>query len=124
MVLVIDTLDDQGRQPCKHHTRKIADLQHGSDWQVITWRHHRLRARAVLLCTVPDGLMSAFTIAELPEAPTTVSVDSAGQAEVSTDPDFVSLIWSRYDSVRTEAFRPGESLIMIKEARQQWSQET
>ncbi|MFE0154700.1 hypothetical protein ACFWY5_46725, partial [Nonomuraea sp. NPDC059007] len=27
--------------------RKIADLQHGSDWQVITWRHHRLRARAV-----------------------------------------------------------------------------
>lgn len=73
-------------------------------------------------CT--DGLMSAFTIADLPEAPTTVSVDSAGQAEVSTDPDFVSLIWSRYDSLRTEAFRPGESLIMLKEARQQWSQET
>ena len=69
-------------------------------------------------CT--DGLMSAFTIAELPHAPTTVSVDSAGAAEVSTEPELLSLIWGRYGRLRAEAYRPSESLTMIKEAIHQW----
>ncbi|MFI7151456.1 Scr1 family TA system antitoxin-like transcriptional regulator [Nonomuraea sp. NPDC050022] len=73
-------------------------------------------------CT--DGLMSGFVIAELPNAPTTVSVDSAGKGEVSAEHDLVSLIWGRYDRLRAEAYRPGESLIMIKEAAEQWSRKT
>jgi hypothetical protein len=73
-------------------------------------------------CT--DGLLSGFTIAELPDAPTTVVVDSAGQGEVSADHELVSLILGRYDRLRAEAYRPGESLEKIKEAIQQWTQET
>ncbi|GII93553.1 hypothetical protein Ssi02_37840 [Sinosporangium siamense] len=73
-------------------------------------------------CTV--GLLSAFTIAELPEAATTVSVDSATKTEVSADPELVSLIWTRYDKLRSEAHRPSESLRIIKETRQRWTQES
>ncbi|MFD1543882.1 helix-turn-helix domain-containing protein [Nonomuraea guangzhouensis] len=74
--------------------------------------------------TCTTGLMSAFMIAELSDAPTTVSVDSAAKAEVSADHKLVSLIWDIYDKLRTEALRPGPSLQMIKEARNQWKQQT
>ncbi|MET8863411.1 helix-turn-helix transcriptional regulator [Nonomuraea sp. NPDC004580] len=70
-------------------------------------------------CT--DGLMSSFVIAELPTSPTTVSVDSAGKGEVSAEHDLVSLIWGRYDRLRAEAYRPGESLAMMKKAADRWS---
>ncbi|MEU8272099.1 helix-turn-helix transcriptional regulator [Sphaerisporangium sp. NPDC049002] len=73
-------------------------------------------------CT--DGLLSGFTIAELPDGPTTVVVDSAGEGEVSADHELVSLILSRYDRLRTEAYRPGESLEKIKGAIDQWTQRT
>ncbi|MEW1841934.1 helix-turn-helix transcriptional regulator [Nonomuraea angiospora] len=73
-------------------------------------------------CT--DGLMSGFVIAELSDAPTTVSVDSAGKGEVSAEHELVALIWGRYDRLRAEAYRPGESLEMIKEAAEQWSRKT
>ncbi|GLX95263.1 helix-turn-helix transcriptional regulator [Herbidospora sp. NBRC 101105] len=73
-------------------------------------------------CT--DGLMSAFTIAELAESPTTVQIDSTVEATVSADPEIVSEIWSRYDRLRAEAYRPGESLAMIKKAVDQWTQQT
>ncbi|MEO3808330.1 helix-turn-helix transcriptional regulator [Sphaerisporangium sp. B11E5] len=69
-------------------------------------------------CT--DGLSSAFVIAELADAPTTVSVDSAGRGEVSAEPDLVMSILDRYDRLNTEAYRPGESLQMIKEAVERW----
>jgi transcriptional regulator with XRE-family HTH domain len=69
-------------------------------------------------CT--DGLLSAFVIAELPDAPTAVSVDSAGRGEVSADNELVSLIWDRYDRLRAEAYRPGESLKKIEEAAERW----
>ncbi|MFE0154247.1 hypothetical protein ACFWY5_44395, partial [Nonomuraea sp. NPDC059007] len=61
--------------------RKIADLQHGSDWQVITWRHHRLRARAenrtVPLAALSHALMHATDGAGGRELPwlTTKGVD-------------------------------------------------
>ncbi|WP_343948097.1 helix-turn-helix transcriptional regulator [Nonomuraea longicatena] len=73
-------------------------------------------------CT--GGLMSAFTIAELPDGPAVVSVDSAAKAEVSADPDLVSRSWIRYDKLRSEAYRPGETLKMIKEAIGQWMHKT
>ncbi len=73
-------------------------------------------------CTT--GLMSAFTIAELPDGPTTVSVDSALKTEATADHEEVSLIWQCYDKLRTEALRPGSSLQAIEEARDHWKQQT
>ncbi|TDC04136.1 hypothetical protein E1267_23705 [Nonomuraea longispora] len=73
-------------------------------------------------CTA--GFLSSFIIAELPDAPTAVSVDSAGQGEVSAEHDFVSLIWDRYDKIRAEAYRPGDSLELIEEARARWNHKT
>lgn len=70
-------------------------------------------------CT--DGLLSAFVIAELPDAPPTVSVDSAGKGEVSAEHDLVTRILDRYDRLSTEAYRPGESLEKIKEAVERWN---
>ncbi|WP_214409699.1 helix-turn-helix domain-containing protein [Sphaerisporangium fuscum] len=74
--------------------------------------------------TCTTGWQSSFIIAELPDAPTAVSVDSAGEGEVSTDHKFVALIWARYDKIRAEAYRPGQSVEMIKEARDQWKHQT
>ncbi|GLW05370.1 transcriptional regulator [Microtetraspora sp. NBRC 13810] len=73
-------------------------------------------------CTA--GLISSFIIAELADAPTAVSVDSAGRGEVSTEHDLVTIIWDRYDRIRAEAHRPGQSLEMIKEARDEWKRKT
>ncbi|MEO3810200.1 helix-turn-helix transcriptional regulator [Sphaerisporangium sp. B11E5] len=71
-------------------------------------------------CT--DGLMSGFAIAESADTHTVVSVESAGTGDVSADPEVVTLIMSRYDTIRAEAYRPAESLAMIKEAAAQWTQ--
>ncbi|MFC4586222.1 helix-turn-helix domain-containing protein [Sphaerisporangium corydalis] len=69
-----------------------------------------------------DGLMSGFAIAELANAPTTVSIESAGTGEVSAEHELVSVILGRYDTIRAEAYRPGESIEKIKEAVAQWTQ--
>ncbi|WP_182877177.1 helix-turn-helix domain-containing protein [Microbispora sp. H10670] len=73
-------------------------------------------------CTA--GLMSGFALAELPDAPTAVSIESAGAGEVSAEHDLVTVVWDRYDRIRAEAYRPGESLQMIEEARDLWAHET
>ncbi|MET8054602.1 DUF5753 domain-containing protein [Streptosporangium sp. NPDC005286] len=73
-------------------------------------------------CTA--GLMSGFALAELPDAPTTVSIESSGAGEVSAEHALASFIWDRYDRIRAEALRPSQSLEMIKEARDQWKQQT
>lgn len=65
-----------------------------------------------------------FVIAELTDEPTAVSVDSAGEGEVSAEHKVVSLILERYDKLRTEAYRAGESLERIEEAAEQWNPET
>ncbi|WP_084517845.1 helix-turn-helix domain-containing protein [Microtetraspora niveoalba] len=69
-------------------------------------------------CTI--SLTSGFALAELPDAPTTVSIESSGAGEVSAEHELVSLMWNTYDRIRAEALRPGQSLEMIKEARDQW----
>ncbi|MEO3812677.1 helix-turn-helix transcriptional regulator [Sphaerisporangium sp. B11E5] len=71
--------------------------------------------------TCTDGLLGAFTIAHMDDAPATVYVDSAGNGEVSTEHGLVSLIWGRYDRLRSEAYRPGDSLVKIKEAGERWT---
>jgi Domain of unknown function (DUF5753) len=88
------------------------------------------RRRRVTVQLVPydtsctDGLSSSFVIAELVNEPTVVSVDSAGEGEVSADHKVVSLILERYDKLRTEAYRAGESLERIEGAAEQWNPET
>ncbi|GII80197.1 transcriptional regulator [Sphaerisporangium rufum] len=74
-----------------------------------------------VLCTA--GWMSGFVIAELPDAPTAVSVESSGRGEVSAEHDFVSMIWDRYDRIRADACPSGQSLDIIKEAQEQWKQQ-
>ncbi|MGC5012854.1 helix-turn-helix domain-containing protein [Streptosporangium sp. DT93] len=71
-------------------------------------------------CTA--GFMSGFVLAELADAPTTISIESSGAGEVSAEHDLAAFIWDRYDRIRAEAHRPGQSLQMIKEARDQWKQ--
>lgn len=73
-------------------------------------------------CTT--GLMPAFTIAEPPDGPTAVSVDSALRAVVTTDHEDVPLIWRCYDKLRIEALRPSSSLESIKKALDEWKQQT
>ncbi|WP_440064926.1 helix-turn-helix domain-containing protein [Streptosporangium sp. OZ121] len=73
-------------------------------------------------CTA--GMMSGFVLAQLADAPTAVSVESAGEGEVSAEHKLVGVVWDRYDRIRAEAHRPGQSLEMIKEARDQWKQQT
>lgn len=70
------------------------------------------------------GWASGFMIAELPDAPTAVSVESAGRGEVSAEHDFVSMLWNRYDRIRVDACPYKQSLDMIKGARDQWKRET
>ncbi|MGW4411917.1 helix-turn-helix domain-containing protein [Nonomuraea sp. NPDC004702] len=88
------------------------------------------RRRRVTVQLVPydtpctDGLSSSFVIAELAHDPTVVSVDSAGEGEVSADHKVVSLILDRYDKLRTEAYSAGESLARIEEAVDLWIPET
>ncbi|MEV5413036.1 helix-turn-helix transcriptional regulator [Thermopolyspora sp. NPDC052614] len=88
-------------------------------------RHRHVTVQVVpynTLCT--DGFSSSFVIAELPDAPTTVIVDSAGEGEVSDEHKVVSLIVDRYDRLRTQAYSADESLDRIEEAAQQWKPET
>jgi len=70
------------------------------------------------LCTA--GLASGFIIAEMPDSPTAVSIESAGRGEVSSEHEFVLMIWDGYDRLRAEALPAGQSLEKIKEARDQW----
>jgi transcriptional regulator with XRE-family HTH domain len=71
-------------------------------------------------CT--PGLMSAFALAEqLPGVePDTVYVESAAEGLVTADEAIVNQIRSRYDSIRADAFHQGASLMMIKDAHEQW----
>ncbi|MFF4779480.1 Scr1 family TA system antitoxin-like transcriptional regulator [Microtetraspora fusca] len=70
------------------------------------------------------GLLSSFIIAEMQDAPTAVSVDSAAKGEVSAEYEVTSMIWERYDRIRAEAYRPGQSLEIVKEVRDQWKQKS
>ncbi|GAA5083383.1 helix-turn-helix transcriptional regulator [Thermocatellispora tengchongensis] len=68
------------------------------------------------------GLMSGFIIAESSDAPTAVSIESAGHGEVSADKDLVCRVWAIYDRLRAEAYRAVDSAKKIKEVRDQWTE--
>ncbi|WP_146607239.1 helix-turn-helix domain-containing protein [Spongiactinospora gelatinilytica] len=67
------------------------------------------------------GLAGGFMIAEIDDQPTTVYIDSAAQAEVTSDPELVSIILRRYDKLRAGALRVSESQQVIKRWRDSWT---
>ena len=65
------------------------------------------------------GLSGAFTVAETPE--TTVAYLNHQADSTTTDsPATVALLCSRFDSLRTEAYRGSESLDLLEEAAERW----
>ncbi|PZG32016.1 hypothetical protein C1I98_29730 [Spongiactinospora gelatinilytica] len=70
-----------------------------------------------------DGFVSGFILADVSGAPTTISVDSANGGEVTADPGAVAQMLTRYERIRAEAFRPGQSVDLIKEAWGSWKQQ-
>jgi transcriptional regulator with XRE-family HTH domain len=67
------------------------------------------------------GLTSGFILAELPDSPTVVSVESSVRGGASAEHDFVAQVWDIYDKLRAEAYRVPESLEKIEEARGRWN---
>jgi hypothetical protein len=66
------------------------------------------------------GLSGAFAVAETPET-TVAYIDHAADAMTTESPAIVATVQSRFDSLRTEAFRGSESLALIEEAAERWS---
>ena len=66
------------------------------------------------------GLSGAFAIAETAET-TAAYIDHQADAMTTDSPATVALLCSRFDSLRTEAFRGSESLALIEEAADRWA---
>jgi Domain of unknown function (DUF5753) len=66
------------------------------------------------------GLSGGFVIAETPET-TVAYLDHQADAMTTDSPATVALLCSRFDSLRTEAYRGSESLILIEEAAERWA---
>jgi hypothetical protein len=66
------------------------------------------------------GLSGAFAVAETPET-TVAYIDHQADAMTTDSPATVALLCSRFDSLRTEAFRGSESLALIEEAADRWA---
>ncbi|GII65273.1 transcriptional regulator [Sphaerisporangium krabiense] len=68
------------------------------------------------------GLLGAFMIAELPDGEADVIyADSPAEGVVSADPNVVSTLWIRYESIRAWAYPEHVSLNMIKDVMDQWT---
>jgi transcriptional regulator with XRE-family HTH domain len=65
-------------------------------------------------CTA--GLLSPFSLAQMPDGTTTAFVESAAPGIASAAPDFCASLWDRYDRIRAVAYPIGESLKLIKES--------
>lgn len=65
------------------------------------------------------GLSGAFAVAETPET-TVAYINHAADSMTTDSPATVGLVCSRFDSLRTEAFRGSESLALIEEAAEKW----
>jgi hypothetical protein len=66
------------------------------------------------------GLSGGFVVAETPEN-TVAYLDHQADATTTDSPATVALLCSRFDSLRTEAYRGSESLILIEEAADRWA---
>jgi transcriptional regulator with XRE-family HTH domain len=66
------------------------------------------------------GLSGGFVVAETPEI-TVAYLDHQADAMTVDSPATVALLCSRFDSLRTEAYRGSESLMLIEEAADRWT---
>ncbi|MGW4639921.1 helix-turn-helix domain-containing protein [Sphaerisporangium sp. NPDC004334] len=67
------------------------------------------------------GLLSAFIIAERPDGPDTVYIESSGDGVVTADRGPVMSIRGRWDIIRADAYPKDASLALIKDSMEQWS---
>lgn len=71
------------------------------------------------------GLTGAFILAELPGGePDAVYVESSVTGEVTTEHEIVASVWSRYDTIRADAYPQHVSLKMIQDGIDRWSAAT
>ena len=66
------------------------------------------------------GLSGAFAVAETPET-IVAYIDHAADAMTTDSPALVATVCSRFDSLRTEAFRGSESLTLTEQAAERWA---
>ncbi|MDF5751450.1 helix-turn-helix transcriptional regulator [Spongiactinospora sp. TRM90649] len=67
------------------------------------------------------GLAGSFAVAELTDQRIIGYIDSAASADVTSDPEVMSIILRRYDKLRADALRAGESQQVIKRWRDKWN---
>ncbi|MFC6085089.1 helix-turn-helix domain-containing protein [Sphaerisporangium aureirubrum] len=70
---------------------------------------------------VTTGLLGGFVIAQTPDSPDTVYIESATHGQVSNRPGDVKVIQSSYDTVRAEAQPQPGSIELIREAEKRWT---
>ncbi|MEU8270916.1 helix-turn-helix transcriptional regulator [Sphaerisporangium sp. NPDC049002] len=70
---------------------------------------------------VTTGLLGGFVIAQMPDSPDTVYIESATHGQVSNSPEDVKVIQSSYDTVRAEAQPQPGSIELIREAEKLWT---
>lgn len=70
---------------------------------------------------IATGLLGGFVIAQMPDTPDTVYIESATHGHVSTRPEDVKLIQSSYDTVRAEAQPQPLSIELIRKAEKRWT---
>ncbi|WP_424535876.1 helix-turn-helix domain-containing protein [Sphaerisporangium viridialbum] len=84
-------------------------------------RHPHVKIQVVPFAAFSTcGLMSPFTVAELPGSRTIVHVESSAQGQISGSPDIVEMISNRYDAIRADAHPKHISLQLIQEAIGKW----
>ncbi|WP_405142212.1 helix-turn-helix domain-containing protein [Sphaerisporangium sp. NBC_01403] len=70
---------------------------------------------------VTTGLLGGFVIAQLPDSPDTVYIESATHGHVSNRPEDVKMVQSSYDTVRAQAQPHSVSIDLIREAEKLWT---
>ncbi|MDH2429155.1 helix-turn-helix transcriptional regulator [Sphaerisporangium sp. TRM90804] len=70
---------------------------------------------------VTTGLLGGFAIAQIPGSPDNVYIESATHGHVTSRPEHVQAIQSRYDALRAAAQPEHVSLELIREAEKQWT---
>ena len=66
------------------------------------------------------GLLGAFGIAEMSDRRSIVYLETAADGQTLEDPGVVADVAVRFDTLRTEAFKGSDSLMLIEKVAEQW----
>jgi len=66
------------------------------------------------------GLSGAFVMAETPESQV-VYLDHIADGMTTDSPAIVTQVSTRFDTLRTDAYRGADSLLMIEEMAEKWT---